>query len=326
MYFFFFAASGCVTNNPQKGINLNNNRIFVNRKGLIMNTKYKAQIDSVLHYVNQQIGNDWSASASHAFNKATQADVLARIACMSVRNFQLYFKLYLNESFGEYIDRVRRELALQLIAEGRYTSTQIAERIGYANDTALYNVLDKKYSLTPSQYRQLVRQSKSAETQKLSCSIRRMQETPVIFLSFIGDYNNYSSTFFEAESWDKLYTFALSHDILPEDESYWGICYDTTEITDPNKCRFYACMTVTDKPRLKVTDPIKYMQIPAGEYAVFTHVGPYYYLDQFYEPAIQSIPEGYQLNDGLILEHYLDNEDRPVSQYQTEVWIPIQRV
>ena len=54
-----------------------------------MNTKYKAQIDSVLHYVNQQIGNDWSASASHAFNKATQADVLARIACMSVRNFQL---------------------------------------------------------------------------------------------------------------------------------------------------------------------------------------------------------------------------------------------
>ncbi|MFW9613219.1 MAG: helix-turn-helix domain-containing protein, partial [Macellibacteroides fermentans] len=173
-----------------------------------MNTKYKAQIDSVLHYVNQQIGNDWSASASHAFNKATQADVLARIACMSVRNFQLYFKLYLNESFGEYIDRVRRELALQLIAEGRYTSTHIAERIGYANDTALYNVLDKKYSLTPSQYRQLVRQGKSAETKKLSCSIRRMQETPVIFLSFIGDYNNYSSTFFEAESWDKLYTFA----------------------------------------------------------------------------------------------------------------------
>ena len=83
-----------------------------------MNTKYKAQIDSVLHYVNQQIGIDWSASASHAFNKATQADVLARIACMSVRNFQLYFKLYLNESFGEYIDRVRRELALQLMPKG----------------------------------------------------------------------------------------------------------------------------------------------------------------------------------------------------------------
>ena len=94
-----------------------------------MNNKYKAQIDSVLHYINQQILKDWSDMASDAFNKATQGDILAREACMSSRNFQLYFKLYLKESFGEYVDRVRRDLALQLIQEGRYTYTEIAERI-----------------------------------------------------------------------------------------------------------------------------------------------------------------------------------------------------
>ena len=290
-----------------------------------MNNKYKAQIDSVLHYINQQILKDWSDMASDAFNKATQGDILAREACMSSRNFQLYFKLYLKESFGEYVDRVRRELALQLIQEGRYTYTEIAERIGYANDTALYYVFNKKYHYTPSEYRLKVHQNKKVCKEKIDWSFQRMEETPVIFLSFIGDYNNLSASFFEADSWDRLYDFAHSHNILPEEDPYWGICYDNCNITDPAKCRFYACLFITHPPQLKVIDEIKHMKIPPSEYAVFTHTGPYSELDQFYELALQTIPEGYELSDGLILEHYLDSADMPESNHQTEVWIPINK-
>jgi len=60
-----------------------------------VNNKYKAQIDSVLHYINQQILKDWSDMASDAFNKAIQGDILAKEACMSSRNFQLYFNYIL---------------------------------------------------------------------------------------------------------------------------------------------------------------------------------------------------------------------------------------
>ena len=53
---------------------------------------YKAQIDTVLHYINSQIQKDWSAEADNAFNNATSISQLADIACLSKRNFQLMFK------------------------------------------------------------------------------------------------------------------------------------------------------------------------------------------------------------------------------------------
>ena len=57
---------------------------------------YKAQIDTVLHYINSQIQKDWSAEADNAFNNATSIAQLADIACLSKRNFQLMFKSYID--------------------------------------------------------------------------------------------------------------------------------------------------------------------------------------------------------------------------------------
>ena len=285
---------------------------------------YKGQLINVLHYINQQIQKDWTGTASNAFNQTVHRDVLAKIACMSPRNFQLYFKSYFKEPFGEYIDRIRREFALQLIQEGQFTHAEIAERIGYANDTALYNVFKRKYQYTPSDYKEQVAQNKKVITDKIGSRIEFLKEIPVIFLSYIGDYDNLSTSFFEEDSWDKLYDFALCHDILAEKEEYWGICYDNREITDSEKCRFYACLTISNLIPRKIADEIKCMTIPSSRYAVFTHIGAYQDLDHFYDIAIQSIPLEYTLSDNLILERYLNSPtDTPESELITELWIPI---
>lgn len=287
---------------------------------------YKGQLIEVLHYINQQVQKDWSNADSNAFNQVVCKEVLAEKACMSTRNFQLYFRSYFKEPFGEYIDRLRREFALQLIQEGQFTHAEIAERVGYANDTALYNVIRKKYQHTPSEYKELISQNKKVVTDRINCQIITSDEIPVLYLSYIGDYNNPSSSVFEEDSWDKLYDCAFSQNILPEKEEYWGICYDNQEITDPEKCRFYACMTVSKSIPRKITDEIKYMTIPTSKYAVFTHIGAYEGLDHFYDTAIQSIPFEYRLSDNLILERYLNTPtDTPDSELVTELWIPIMK-
>lgn len=285
---------------------------------------YKGQLIEVLHYINQQVQKDWSSADSNAFNQAVCKEVLAEKACMSTRNFQLYFKSYVKEPFGEYIDRLRREFALQLIQEGELTHVEIAERVGYANDTALYNVIKKKYQRTPSEYKELISQNKEVVTDRITCQIITSDEIPVLYLSYIGDYNNLSSSVFEEDSWDKLYDCAFSQNILTEKEEYWGICYDNQEITDPAKCRFYACMTVSKSIQRKKADEIKCMMIPKSQYAVFTYIGAYEGLDHFYDTAIQSIPFEYRLSDNLILERYLNSStDTPDSELVTELWIPI---
>lgn len=287
---------------------------------------YKGQLINVLHYINQQIQKDWTNTDTNAFNQAVRKEVLAEIACMSPRNFQLYFKSYFKESFGEYIDRLRREFALQLIRESQFTHAEIAERVGYANDTALYNVFKKKYQYTPSEYKDLISENKKAITNTIDYRIEILKEKAVLFLSYIGDYNNFSSSIFEEGSWNKLYDFAFSQNILPEDEEYWGICYDNQEITDSEKCRFYACLTISNLIPRRITDEIKCMTIPSSQYAVFTHIGAYEGLDHFYDTAIQRIPLKYRLSDNLILERYLNSPtDTPDSEPVTELWMPIEK-
>lgn len=269
---------------------------------------------------------DWSGAANNAFNKATNRNVLAEIACMSSRNFQLYFKAYLEEPFGKYIDRVRRELALQLIIEGKLTYAEIADRIGFANDTALYNTFQKKLRHTPSDYKAKLTRCSNIVTNKIECEIQEIKKFSVIFLSYIGNYDEFSSSVFEKESWDKLYSFACSLNILPETEDYWGICYDNREITDSDKCRFYACLSISHPIKTMVTDEIKCMIVPSTVYAVFTHVGSYDNLDCFYDIAIQNIPVGYVLSDELILEQYRNSPvDTSESELITKLWIPIKK-
>lgn len=192
---------------------------------------YKGQLINVLHYINQQIQRDWTNKDTNAFDQAVSKEVLAEIASMSPRNFQLYFKSYFKEPFGEYIDRLRREFALQLIQEGQFTNADIAERIGYANDTALYNVFKKKYQYTSSEYKDLISKNKKAVTDKIDCRIEILKEKAVLLLSYIVDYNNLLSSIFEEDRWDKLYHFAFSQNILPGDEEYWGIYYDNQDVT-----------------------------------------------------------------------------------------------
>lgn len=292
-----------------------------------MNGKYKAQIDSVLEYINQQTRKDWSTSASNAFNNATKRDILAKIACMSPRNFQLIFKAYLKEPFGVYIDRIRRELALQLIQEAKLTHAEIAERIGYANDTALYNVFKKKYQRTPSEYKTLISQNKKTTAyKKVEYKIQVLHSTPVIYLSYIGNYDDLSSAVFEKDSWDKLYDFATSQNILPETEEYFGICFDSIKFTDTDKCRFYACLSINHPIKTKVTDEIKHMTIPSSEYAVFTHIGAYEKLDSFYDIALLNIPSNYEFSNELIIERYINSPtDTQESELITELWIPVRK-
>lgn len=73
---------------------------------------YRGYIIAVLHYINQQVLKDWTGSEVDAFNKVMHKHILSKIACMSYRSFQFYFKLYLKESYGTYIDRIRIEYAL----------------------------------------------------------------------------------------------------------------------------------------------------------------------------------------------------------------------
>lgn len=158
----------------------------------------------------------------------------------------------------------------------------------------------------------------------LAYSIREMHEKPLVFLSHIGDYKLTNTSAFETTTWDALYEYANYYNLLPEGEEYWGICYDDTGITQPDKCRFYACMTINTPVKSQLTSRIKSMILPRQLYAVFCHKGSYTLLDTFYDAILKTLPQGYLLGEGFILERYLNSPaDVPEEELLTEVWLPI---
>ena len=287
--------------------------------------KYKGQITAVLHHINMMVQRDWRYSDTNAFENETTLEALAKISGMSERNLQIYFPAYTNETVGQYKNRIRLEYALQLLKEDKYTQSKIAERLGFANDTALYNIFRKKLNTTPANYKALfLTEPVIIEVRVIDYKIEDLPETPVLFLSHIGNYEDYASAVFEEDSWNRLYDYAQAKDLLPQTEEYWGICYDDTRITDTEKCRFYACLTIAKPIKSRLTDEVKCMTLPMHKYAVYTHKGSYSYLDSFYKAILLNIPQGYILNDGLILERYLNSpNDVDESELLTEVWMPI---
>ncbi|MDH6304053.1 AraC family transcriptional regulator [Parabacteroides sp. PF5-5] len=286
---------------------------------------YKAQIDAVLHYINSQIQRDWSKEPENTFNNATSIAKLMDIACLSKRNFQLVFKEYIGETAGEYIDRIRMEYGVLLLKENRYSNKEIAERLGWANDTAFYNAFKKRNLQSPTKYKaERFELNTYVEFDKVDYTLIELPETPIIFFLYNGSYDDYTTDFFEEESWERLRQYAQQNDWLPEKEEYWGVCYDDRDITIDNKCRFYAGLTVNHLPKMKVTDEIKSMYFPKEKYAVYIHKGPYEELDSFYNAILHQIPDGYNLSDGLILERYLNSVTDTLEEgLLTEILLPI---
>lgn len=287
--------------------------------------KYKGQITAVLHHINMMVQQDWTSSDVNAFEKETSIENLAKISGICKRNLHIYFPAYTDETVGQYKNRIRLEYALQLLKENKYTQSEIAERIGFANDTALYNIFRKKLNTTPANYKaQFLAEPIMQDVPVIDCKIVDLPETPVLFLSYIGNYEDFASTIFEEDSWDKLYEYVSANNLLPEKEEYWGICYDDTGITDTEKCRFYACMTIVKPIKSRLTDEIKCMMIPPHKYAIYTHKGSYDQLDSFYKTIMLNIPQSYILGDEPILERYLNSPAKTAeSELLTEVLLPI---
>lgn len=288
---------------------------------------YQGQIETILHYLDFMIQKNWTEKTADEFNHLLSIPELAKIACMSVRNLQLMFKAYTSETLHQYIIRTRMEYAQQLLKDKNMSITEICEYIGFANQSALNNALQKKYNLTPRELQKKLLETTHVYPSPIPlCRIVESETIPILFLSYTGDYNTCSTVAFEAYTWDCLYEYAKENSLLPDKEDYWGIAYDDTDITSSEKCRFYACMTIQRGTGFSpsLTSQIKYMELPQSTYAVYTHQGDYALLDAFYETILKRLPQSYCLGETPILEHYLNSPtDTEVKELLTEVWIPI---
>lgn len=277
---------------------------------------YKA-IDRVVNYINDHLSANIILSD------------LACIANISEFHFHRIFRAVINESPGDYIQRLRLEKTAFKLQTTQSTLEQIAEETGYQSPQALSKAFKKRYGISPSVYRKRPDDLTSPMEEPIPDmyivpQIKEVAPKEVLCLRVTNPFKS-SDAFLKA--WDKL-TSQIGINIIPNDDcEFFCLSRDISTITHPENYRVYVCINTQKdiKPKGKPGKQI----IGKGLYAVFTYKGSYKNLRDIYCNIYRYwIPKSdYELRDNISFEKYLNSPLLVDSdELLTEIYIPVNKI
>ena len=282
----------------------------------ITHREYFQAINRAVEFINESL------------NKPINLYDLAGVANISGFHFHRIFKALMNESPGEYIQRLRLEKAAFKLQTTQQTILEIAEETGYQSSYALSKAFKKRFGVPPAIFRKRSSNlSVPADTPafiRIEPEIREIKDKQVITVRVTNPFVN-TDAFILA--WNKLIRFANINGIPDKEHEYISLSRDISTITKPELYRSYACITANSN--IKPKGEFGKQTINGGLYAVFTYKGKYRNLERLYCYIYRSwIPNSkYELRDMAFFEKFL-NSPNTVKQDDllTEVYIPVKQL
>ena len=152
----------------------------------------------------------------------------------------------------------------------------------------------------------------------MNASIKSIPTLKVASIRHIGPYNECG------EAWEELMAKLGAEGDLGPGTRTLGISYDDPAAVPADQLRYDASVTVSDD--FVAPDGITMREIASGDYAVYTHQGPYDGLAAAYEKLFgQWIPRsGREVADTPCFEEYLnDPGSTEPEDLITDIYIPL---
>jgi AraC family transcriptional regulator len=136
---------------------------------------YQKSIDKVLTYIDANL------------NEKQELDKLAAIANLSKFHFHRIMKAFLDETLGNYINRLRLETAVKLLRYSFQPINEIAYQVGYETLSAFNKGFKKMFGVSPTSIRKnknLIIEQKNTTTMnnfQLVETIKTIKDIQVIF-------------------------------------------------------------------------------------------------------------------------------------------------
>jgi AraC family transcriptional regulator len=279
---------------------------------------YYERINKVIHFINHHLDENLDVSK------------LAEIGNYSPFHFHRIMKAYLGEPLCAYISRIRLETAVSLLIYSGDEINVIAFKVGYENPSSFNKAFKKRFGVSPAEYRknngiiihyknQHVKFNAMENLKNLEPKIKEEKPKKVIYASAIGNYNKSAE-----KAWEVVCNFAKEKRLYGFKTEFIGISHDDPKITEPDKLRYDACITVSKE--IKPDGTIGVTEIQGGKFAVFTHKGPYEKLENSYDYIFGKwLPEsGNELRNTPGYEKYLNApESTSPEKLRTEIYVPV---
>jgi len=148
-----------------------------------------------------------------------------------------------------------------------------------------------------------------------------LKDKKVIYVNSIGAYSGKGTE----EAWNTVCEFAEKQKLFGRKTEFIGISHDDPNVTDAEKLRYDACVSVTKE--ILPDGRVGVKLIEGGMYAIFLHKGPYVGFQELYDYiyGVWLPDSNYELRDLPCFEKYLNSPDKiKPESLKTEVYIPVQ--
>ncbi len=258
---------------------------------------------------------------------------LADLACFSPFHFHRVFKGMVGEGLAAHLRRLRLERAAWQLRTTGISVTGIAFGAGYETVESFTRAFSRSHGVPPSLYRyrdgpagrhgfpsqqELIQRLMERMGVKMDAKIVKNDAIRLAFVRHMGPYDKCET------AWEKLCTHMGPLGLLGPDTTFLGLCHDDPEVTPPQNIRYDACIKVG--PEFQPSGEVGVQEIPAGDYAMVLHKGPYSTLKESYAAlAGQWLPNsGREPKNAPSHEVYLNHpEDTPPEELLTEIYVPL---
>ncbi|MBN2081553.1 AraC family transcriptional regulator [bacterium] len=282
---------------------------------------YEARIIRVQEFIHEHM------------DEALSLNGLADVACLSQYHFHRIFIAMVGETPAEYLRRLRLERAAALLTRGEARVGEAALSAGYESPEAFSRAFRDRYGMPPATYRhhhfdrsitegapEFVFRPKVIRLTgvHMEVKIEKLGPYNVAYVSHIGPYIECTP------AWVKLCGSKQLMEMCRPGTLFLSLCYDDPQTTAPDQIRLDACMTVGAD--FTGDGDIKIKEIPAGEFAVLRHTGPYTGLLERYKYVYSEwLPDsGREPADAPCMEIYRNNPQKtPEDKLITDICVPL---
>jgi AraC family transcriptional regulator len=278
---------------------------------------HSERINRVVQYMHEHIA------------EPLDLEKLASVSCYSPFHFHRILRAFLGESIGAYLIRIRLDASAFMLRMTDKAIADIAFEVGYDTPSSFNKAFRKRFGVSPGEFRDNRRSSWATDliTQKRIIMERKdfkpktkvLKDKKVIYIQRIGNYNDTAGN-----AWDKVCAYAKEKRLFGMSTEFIGLSHDDPTVTEPEKCRYEACIAVSKE--VKPEGEVGFKVIPGGKFLVFKFKGPYDKLGEAYNYIYgHYIPENkIELGEGCGFEKYLNSPEKTKPEkLQTEIYLPL---
>jgi AraC family transcriptional regulator len=297
--------------------------------------EYERRFHKVLNYIDENIDRRVSISE------------LAGQASFSAFHFHRLFKAHFGESIGVYITRRRVEMgAIRLSAQPRLAIIDVAMDVGFGSPEAFSRAFAKRFGCAPSKWRNSFKNSnpdqvdsnlnqenerkpayngrmnEEIESNPIEIKLVEREPVQVLYLRYQGPFGESIGEFWR----DEVHPWMVQNGLLGK--PCYGVSLDDPKITDPDKCRYDACVEIENVS--KVESLANSAEIPGGLFAVTEFFGKSSEIGKIWDEILRSwLPSsGYQVDSRPFIEYYSPNHqhEEETSKFACSICVPVTKL